>query len=213
MGGTLLLASGLAGFAYGIAPGPAVLALFGISANQGRRAGAAFLCGHLVGDALWSSLALLAIIGARAVGAVVFDLLGIVCGAYLFWLGWGAVRARRRTDGEAAAPAVRRPLVRGLVFGVTNPKGYPVAVATFTALLTSYAASLTWAGFPALVAAACLGSFLSYVLLVAVIGTAPVRRFYRRHELWIVRVSGLMFIGFALHALLHAATGLSGRRA
>lgn len=212
MNGTLLLASGFAGFVYGIAPGPAVLALFGISANQGRGAGISFVTGHLAGDALWSSLALVAIIGAQAIGSLVFDLLGLLCGGYLFWLGWSAVRAKRRQDGEAT-PMVRRPLVRGLLFGLTNPKGYPVAVATFAALLTTHATELTWAGFPLLVLAACIGSFSAYAILIGVTGTGAVRRFYRRHEVWIVRASGLMFIGFALHAFFHSVTGLAGRRA
>jgi threonine efflux protein len=209
--GSLLLACALAGFAYGIAPGPAVLALLGISAGQGRKAGAVFLCGHLVGDALWSSLALVAIIGAQAVGPALFDALGLICGAYLLWLGWNAVTVRRRADG-AVATAVRRPLLRGLVFGVTNPKGYPVAVATFTALLTSYASSLSWSIFPALVAAACLGALTAYMILVAVTGAATVRRFYGRHEIWFVRASGVLFIGFALHALTQSVTGFAARR-
>lgn len=212
MTGTLILASAFAGFVYGIAPGPAVLALFGISANQGRGAGISFVSGHLLGDALWTSLALVAIIGAQSVGSVVFDLLGLLCAGYLFWLGWGAVTAKPREGGEMVLE-VRRPVVRGLLFGLTNPKGYPVAVATFAALLTSHAADLSWAGFPALVLAACLGSFTAYLILVAVTGTGTVRRFYRRYEIWIVRASGLMFIGFALHAVLHSASGLMARRA
>lgn len=211
MNGTLLLASGLAGFVYGISPGPAVLALFGISAGQGRRAGATFLCGHLVGDALWSALALTAIIGAQAIGPVVFDTLGLICGAYLLWLGWSAVTVRRGADGTIDT-SVRRPLLRGLLFGVSNPKGYPVAVATFTALLTSYSASLTWSELPALVAAACLGAVGAYAILVGVTGAAAVRGFYRRHEIWFVRASGLLFLGFALHALFESITGLAARR-
>ncbi len=211
MNGTLLLASGLAGFVYGISPGPAVLALFGISAGQGRKAGATFLCGHLVGDALWSSLALVAIIGAQAVGPAVFDVLGLICGAYLLWLGWSALTVRRGADGTFDT-SVRRPLLRGLLFGISNPKGYPVAVATFTALLTSYAASLTWSELPALVAAACLGSIAAYAILVGVTGTATVRGFYRRHEIWFVRASGLLFLGFALHALVESVSGLAARR-
>jgi threonine efflux protein len=202
--GTLLLASG-------ISPGPAVLALFGISAGQGRKAGATFLCGHLVGDALWSALALTAIIGAQAVGPAVFDALGLICGAYLLWLGWSALTVRRGADGTIDT-SVRRPLLRGLLFGISNPKGYPVAVATFTALLTSYAASLTWSELPALVAAACLGSIAAYAILVGVTGTAAVRCFYRRHEIWFVRASGLLFLGFALHALVESVSGLATRR-
>src|SRR6185437_9864189 len=62
--GGLLLASAASGAAYTLAPGPAFLALLGIGASQGRRAGALFLGGHFVGDVLWASLSLIAIIGA-----------------------------------------------------------------------------------------------------------------------------------------------------
>ena len=61
--------------------------------------------------------------------------------------------------------------------------------------------------------AAVAGSFLAYGILVALCGMAPVRRFYRRYEVWIVRASGLVFIGFALHAFAQALPGLTGRKA
>ncbi len=204
---SLLLAAFAAAAAYTLTPGPGFLALLGIGAAQGRRAGAGFILGHFAGDVLWSSLALLAIIGARSVGSLVFDLLGLVCGAYLAWLGARAVTARRR-DPDAPLAVVRRPLLRGLVFGLTNPKGYPVAVATFTALLASHAAELDWHALPPLLGAACIGFLCADVVLIAIAGAARVRRLYRRHELWIVRASGLIFLGFAAAAILGAAPGL-----
>jgi threonine/homoserine/homoserine lactone efflux protein len=203
----LLAAAGLAGFIYGISPGPAVLALLGLSADRGRGAATRFVSGLLAGDALWALLALVAILGAQTIGTLIFDLLGLACGAYLLWLGWGALRARPRAEG--AAPAIPRPLLRGLAFGLTNPKGYPVAVATFTALLSSRSSLLHWGLLPALVLAAVVGSFLAYGILVLFCGMAPMRRLYRRHELWINRASGLIFIGFALHALAQALPGLA----
>ena len=207
MAPALLLASCAAGAAYTLTPGPGFLALLGIGAAQGRRAGARFILGHFAGDVLWSSLALLAIIGARAIGPLVFDMLGMVCGSYLAWLGARAVGARRR-DPNAPVAAVRRPLLRGLAFGLTNPKGYPVAVATFTALLASHAAELDWQALPPLLAAACVGFLSGDCVLIAIAGAARVRRLYRRHELWIVRASGLVFLGFAAAAITGAAPGL-----
>jgi len=67
---SLLLAVLASGFIYGITPGPGGLAVFGIGAARGRRAGAGFLCGHLLGDVVWCSTALIAIVGAREVGSV-----------------------------------------------------------------------------------------------------------------------------------------------
>lgn len=203
----LLAASALSGAAYTLAPGPAFLALLGIGASRGRKAGALFLCGHFAGDVLWASLSLTAVIGARSIGTLVFDLLGLVCGVYLLWLGYRATTARRSADGTVTTEP-RRPLLRGLMFGLSNPKAYPVAVAMFTALLASYANTLDWTSFAPLLGAACAGFILADLLLVAIIGAGVIRRFYRRHALWVTRVSGVIFLGFGVHAIASAGPGL-----
>jgi threonine/homoserine/homoserine lactone efflux protein len=207
----LYTAAFLAAAAYVLIPGPAFLALLGIGAGQGRRAGAFFMGGHLAGDVVWSALALVAIVGARSIGTVVFDVLGLLCGFYLAWIGWTALTARPRAPGEAVL-TVRNPLRRGLIFGLTNPKGYPVALATFTALLAGQADQLDFAALPPLLAASFLGFLVADVILIAIIGAGAVRRFYRAHELAIVRASGLLFCGFAVQAVWHAAPGLLGWR-
>jgi threonine/homoserine/homoserine lactone efflux protein len=208
---SLYLAAALAGAAYTLTPGPAFLALLGIGAGQGRPAGIRFLAGHFAGDIVWGTLALVAIIGSASLGTLVFDILGLACGLYLLLLGWRAVTVRRREDG-ALSTAVTQPLRRGLAFGLTNPKSYPVAVAMFTALLASHSAQLDWSSLPPLLAAACIGFLGADVILVGVIGAAPVRRLYRRHELWVTRISGAIFLGFGLHAIWHAGPGLLARR-
>jgi len=200
-----------AGFVYGITPGPGVLALLGIGAEQGRRAGASFLSGHLFGDVIWATISLVAIIGVHAIGALVFDLLGLVSGVYLLWLGYRALTYR--PSGDRSGPArTQRPFRHGIVFGMTNPKAYPVAIATFTALLSARAAELSWSMLPVLVMASLLGGFTAYAILVAAVGTGSIRRGYRRHEVLITRLSGLLFTGFAVSALAHAGTGLLGQR-
>jgi threonine/homoserine/homoserine lactone efflux protein len=207
----VLLSAAIAGATYTLIPGPAFLALLGIGASSGRRAGAGFLIGHFAGDILWASLALIAIIGAHSFGRGVFDVLGLVCGLYLCWLGFTALRAKRDAEGKLTAET-KRPLLRGLTFGLTNPKGYPVAVAMFTALLSSSADKLTFAAFPALLAAACVGFIVADVIVVFFVGAGWVRRFYRRHDVWVTRASGLIFMGFGLHAIYEAGPGLLGRR-
>lgn len=71
MSETLLIGAFLAALSYVLIPGPAFLALLGIGAGQGRKAGALFMGGHLAGDVLWSTLALVAIVGARSVGTTI----------------------------------------------------------------------------------------------------------------------------------------------
>lgn len=206
----LLLASAISGAAYTLAPGPAFLALLGIGASQGRRAGAWFLSGLFVGDVLWASLSLVAILGARSFGTLVFDILGVGCGLYLGWLGFRAVTVRAAEDGSVD-DAPRRPVLRGLAFGISNPKAYPVAIAMFTALLADHASALGWDAFPPLLGAACTGFIGADLVLLGLVGAGPVRRFYRRHALWVTRASGVIFLGFGLHAIVTAGSGLYRR--
>lgn len=208
---SLLFAVLASGFIYAITPGPGVLALFGIGASRGRRAGAGFLCGHLVGDVVWCSTALIAIVGAREVGSSAFDVLGALSGLYLLWLGVRAIRSRRSNDQTVQGPA-RQPFWHGILFGLTNPKAYPVAVATFTALLSSRAELLTWSMLPGLIFISFVGGLLAYAVLIAIVGARHVRTLYQRHELMITRLCGVMFIGFAVNALMHAVPGLVGNR-
>ncbi|MGK9053248.1 LysE family translocator [Neorhizobium petrolearium] len=211
MSSSLLAGAFLAALAYTLIPGPAFLALLGIGAGQGRQAGALFMGGHLAGDILWSSLALVAIIGAKTIGTTFFDVLGVICGLYLGWIGWSALRARPKEDGGSLV-TVEKPLRRGLIFGLTNPKGYPVALATFTALLAGSSDALDFSGLPILLAVSLLGFLTADIVLIGIIGAGIVRRFYRKHERVIVRLSGLLFIGFAVQALWHSAPGLIGYR-
>src|SRR3954469_4623680 len=106
---SVLMAAAVAGAIVVLTPGPAVLALLGIGAAQGRRAGAGFLIGHLVGDTLWAMLALTALIGAKVIAPVVFKVLALVCGGYLLYLGIRAVMVRRDATGQVNT-AVRQPL-------------------------------------------------------------------------------------------------------
>lgn len=207
----LLTGAFLAALFYVLIPGPAFLALLGIGAGQGRQAGAFFMGGHLVGDLVWSGLALVAIIGAKTLGTTLFDALGLLCGLYLAWIGWKAFSAKPRADGRSMM-AVERPFRRGLIFGLTNPKGYPVALATFTALIAGSADALEFSALPVLLAVSFLGFLMADVILIGVIGAGVVRRFYRRHEAVIVKCSGLLFMGFAAQAFWHSAPGLLGWR-
>lgn len=209
MGGGLPLLAAAAGALYIITPGPAFVALLGLCAATGRRAGFGFVLGHMAGDLLWTSLALLALVGAQAIHPSIFDLLGLACGLYLMVLGCQALTAR--SAAEAGLALFDRPLRRGLIFGLTNPKGYPVAVGMFAALLGPHAGSLDFAGAPLLVAASMAGGAVAALLLVWFAGLAAVRDIYRRRERLITRCAGLLFVGFGLSALAAALPGLAGR--
>lgn len=189
----------LAGLVYTVTPGPGFLALFSIGASRGRGAGARFIGGHFAGDIVWYTLASASIIGVTSIGERVFQVLGIVSGCYLIYLGLQALRHGR--SNAANALTERDPLKHGIAFGLTNPKAYPVAAAMFAALLSGEAGHLGWNMLPLLVGSACVGSIVGDVLLVYAIGVGAMRRFYARHETAISRVSGIIFIGFGGRAI------------
>lgn len=204
----LLSMTALAGALYVLSPGPAFLALFSLAATHGRMAGARFVSGHLVGDVFWGTLAFAAIIGVNQLGPTLFDILSVVCGLYLIYLGTKSVLAK---SGSVAPIGSNRPLTTGILFGLTNPKAYPVSVAMFTALTAHYAASMSWDAAPSLMAAAFAGFVAADIILVWAAGLAPVRRFFLRHGLAVARVVGILFIAFGAKSLIDAARAVAAR--
>jgi len=201
----ILIATAFAAYLYVISPGPAFLALFTLSAQKGRRSGALFICGHLVGDITWGGLAVAAIIGANRLGATLFQGLGFVCGCYLCYLGFRAVTTRK--DAAPRTIGASRPLATGLAFGLTNPKAYPVALAMFSAIVAPYVDQLSSADAPALLAAAFAGFIAADATLIFAAGLPAVRRFFLAHGAIVTRVVGLIFIGFGAKSIFDAANG------
>lgn len=205
----LFAATFAAGFVYVILPGPAVLALFALTASDGRRAGARFVTGHLAGDILWGAAALAAIIGVSKIGETVFDALGLACGAFLIWLGLKAIF--HRADPSAEPVRVRRPLRMGILFGLTNPKAYPVSVATFTALTASFSGEMSFAQAPAMMASAVLGFLVADAILVWTAGLPFVRGLFARRGALITRLVGVTFVAFGVKSVSDALTGFARR--
>jgi threonine/homoserine/homoserine lactone efflux protein len=205
----LFFATLAAAMIYVLTPGPAFLALFALAAKDGRVSGTWFVAGHLVGDVLWGTLALAAIVGVNQLGPLLFEILGLLCGAYLIFLGIKAILAK-----EASGTAViggRHPLVAGLLFGVTNPKAYPVSVAMFTVLVGHYSGLLTWDMAPLVMAVAFVGFVLADVILVAVAGLSPVRRFFLTHGLIVTRLVGVTFVLFGAKSIADAVQSYRAR--
>ena len=205
----ILIASAVAAYLYVVSPGPAFLALFTLAASKGRAAGAWFICGHLVGDLTWGSLAVAAILGANRLGATLFELLGAACGLYLIYLGARAVMTHR--DAPPRTIGARRPLATGLAFGLTNPKAYPVALAMFSAIVAPYVGELRLVDAPPMLAAAFAGFLAADATLIFAAGLPAVRRFFLTHGVAVTRVVGLIFIAFGAKSLTDAASGAMRR--
>lgn len=203
----LLGAAMLAGMIYVLVPGPATLATLSLAATRGRRSALAFLLAHLAGDMFWTLMALLSLAGISRLGPGLFDLLGLICGFYLCWLGARALFAR----GAAELPVLRDPGRAGLIFGFSNPKAWPFALAMLTALLGEGARDIGLAAGAGLLAACLAGFLIADLIVVFWTGAAPVRRFWSRHAGLVTRATGAIFIAFGLKTLQDAATSLRGR--
>jgi threonine/homoserine/homoserine lactone efflux protein len=206
---SLFLATLLAGFTYSVIPGPAVLLVFSLAAQHGRVMGAKFLAGHMVGDIVWSSMAFASIVGVSQMGPLLFDILGAGCGLYLIYLGVKAMLAK--SIGEAPVLRGHRPYRAGFLFGLTNPKAYPVAVAVFTALIARYTMELSWSTLPLMGLAAWIGIVLGYVVTLFWAGLPLVRRFFLIHGVVVTRIIGVTFVLFGAKSLVDAGRSLHAR--
>lgn len=204
---TLFVATSLAGLAYVVSPGPAFLAIFALAAAEGRRPAVHFLLGHLAGDVLWSALAIAALVGANRLGPTLFDLLGLGCGAYLIYLGVRALLTRRESGPQSIGS--RRPGLTGVMFGLTNPKAYPVATAMFAAIALPYAGTLRWSDGPTLLLAAIVGFVPGYIVIVFAAGLESVRQFFTRYGLIVTRIVGAVFVAFGARTLWDSSRNLA----
>lgn len=191
-----------AGIVYVVTPGPATLAVLSITATHGRRRGLAFLVGHGVGDALWSALALAALLGASRLGPELFCLLGLLCGLYLVWLGARALLARPSTGtGEIGG---ERPIRTGVLFGLTNPKAYPFSLAMYGALSVGVGPALDLATAIGLFLATSLGMAIGACLTVAWSGLPAIGRLFTRFRTGVTRSVGALFVLFGAHTAVEA---------
>ena len=202
---TLFLTAVLAGIVYVVTPGPATLAVLGITATHGRGRGLAFFLGHAVGDLTWSAAALAALLGASRLGPELFRALGFACGAYLLWLGWKALTARGEDGGGTIGAAA--PIRAGMVFGLTNPKAYPFSLAMYGALSVGIGPSLDLAGAVSLFLATTLGMVIGDLFTVAWAGLPPVGRLFLRFRTPITRAIGLLFVAFGAKTAWDALHG------
>lgn len=206
---SMFVAPLVAGFVYSVIPGPAVLLVFSLAAQHGRGMGAKFLVGHMAGDIVWSSMAFASILGVSQMGPLLFDILGAGCGLYLIYLGIRAMLAK--SIGEAPVLRGHRPYRAGFLFGLTNPKAYPVAVAVFTALLARYAMELTWSSLPLMGLSAWIGLVLGYVATLFWAGLPLVRRFFLTHGVIVTRVIGVTFVLFGAKSIIDAGRSFQAR--
>jgi threonine/homoserine/homoserine lactone efflux protein len=108
-----------------LSPGPDNLMILSLGLSRGRRQGIAFGLGCALGCLSHTALAALGISAAIAASPVLFTGLKLIGGAYLVWLGIGALRSSgaMRIDGAVGGNESQWALFRrGLLANAINPK-------------------------------------------------------------------------------------------
>lgn len=157
----------LAALVASASPGPATLAIAGMSMQAGRRAGLSLAAGVTSGSLMWSVTAALGLSAVMAANAWAFELFRYIGAGYLAWL---AVKSARSALTPATAPPLvavnaRGAYAKGLALHLTNPK----AILFFGALYSvGVPPGTPLAGLAVVIGAVGLQSalvFLGYALL------------------------------------------------
>lgn len=111
-----------------ISPGPANFAIISAAISQGRRAGLIIALGIFCGSLTWACAAALGLAALLRTYAIALEIMKVLGGLYLIYLGWKAYRSARTPDAVITTGDVRtnhsaRQLwLRGYAIHVTNPK-------------------------------------------------------------------------------------------
>ncbi|MCG2584009.1 LysE family translocator [Massilia sp. TS11] len=188
-----------------ISPGPDNLMVLGVGMSRGRQAGVAFGLGCALGCLSHTLLAALGVSALIAASPLAFGALKIAGGAYLVWLGIGALRSsgQVRVDGSGLAQeSYGRLFAKGLVANAINPK----VVLFFLSFLPQFVVAGQGA---ASVQTAILGIVftLQACVIFGLLGlfSGHAGRWISaspRAALWLDRVAGAVFVGLGVRLLV-----------
>ncbi|MEW4339480.1 LysE family translocator [Chromobacterium vaccinii] len=190
-----------------ITPGPDNLMVLSQGISRGRRQGMAFGLGCALGCLNHTLLAALGVSALIAASPLAFAALKIAGGAYLVYLGWGAIRSSGASfdaDAEASGPqgSLAATFRRGLIANAINPK----VVLFFLAFLPQF---VNPAQGPVGLQTAILGSLftLQGALIFGALGyfSGHVGQWLaksRKASQWLDRIAGAVFIGLGLRLIL-----------
>ncbi|MBX9298873.1 LysE family translocator [Chromobacterium piscinae] len=190
-----------------VTPGPDNLMVLSQGISRGRRQGMAFGLGCALGCLNHTLLAALGVSALIAASPLAFAALKIAGGAYLVYLGWGAIRSSGASfdaDAQASGPqgSLAATFRRGLIANAINPK----VVLFFLAFLPQF---INPAQGPVGLQTAILGALftLQGALIFGALGyfSGHVGQWLaksRKASQWLDRIAGAVFIGLGLRLIL-----------
>lgn len=118
-------------------PGPDLFQIIRIGTKD-RRSGVLCALGIMVGNTVWITASILGLSALMQAQPGILAVLQIVGGAYLLYMGIGAIRAglNARTTEVGEAQTVKNPFLTGVLTNLSNPKAVLFFGAIFAQFLT-----------------------------------------------------------------------------
>ncbi len=119
-------------------PGPGIFAVVSCAIGRGFRESLALICGMVVGDLIYFTLAVLGLAALAHTMGEFFIVVKLAGAGYLIWLGiklWRSPAATMTVDGKASLPrGFARTVLGGLMVTIGNPK----AIGFYAGLLPTF---------------------------------------------------------------------------
>lgn len=188
-------------------PGPDNLMVLSVGASKGRRLGMAFGLGCAAGCLSHTLLAVLGVSAVLAASPVAFTALRWVGGAYLIWLGIGALRSRGGVGlpvagADVAGDSAARQFAKGVLANAINPK----VVLFFLSFLPQFVVPAQ-GNVPSQMAVLGVVFTLQAALLFGALGwfAGSIGQWLQRRPragLWLDRLAGVVFVGLGLRMVV-----------
>lgn len=188
-------------------PGPDNLMVLSVGASKGRRLGMAFGLGCAAGCLSHTLLAVLGVSAVLAASPVAFTALRWVGGAYLIWLGIGALRSRGGVGlpvagADVAGDSAARQFAKGVLANAINPK----VVLFFLSFLPQFVVPAQ-GNVPLQMAVLGVVFTLQAALLFGALGwfSGSIGQWLQRRPragLWLDRLAGVVFVGLGLRMVV-----------
>lgn len=188
-------------------PGPDNLMVLSVGASKGRPLGMAFGLGCAAGCLSHTLLAVLGVSAVLAASPVAFTALRWVGGAYLIWLGIGALRSRGGVGlpvagADVAGDSATRQFGMGVLANAINPK----VVLFFLSFLPQFVVPAQ-GNVPLQMAVLGVVFTLQAALLFGALGwfAGSIGQWLQRRPragLWLDRLAGVVFVGLGLRMVV-----------
>jgi threonine/homoserine/homoserine lactone efflux protein len=188
-----------------ISPGPDNLMVLGVGMSRGRRRGMMFGLGCALGCLSHTLLATLGVSALIKASPLAFGALKVAGGAYLIWLGIGALRSRGGARAEGAGSpddSLGKLFAKGLFANAINPKVVLFFLSFLPQFVVAERGDASWQ-------TAQLGLLFTAqaVIVFGLLGyfSGTVGAWINRHPgagKWMDRVAGTIFVGLGLRLIV-----------